>query len=209
MSNLLISKVDYQRIFRTIFSVLQNEGADLPHSCLWFNVIGAAILNRHYGIKARPVAGTAGYRVSAEERGIILFSSIVDDKLTVDDQGWHCWIETDEWFVDFMAPLFPILAKEHSVLCAPNMMQRKIRFMKESINDLHVPGDFFAAPDADITKERLQHFASLPVNHDFIEMCSQWYAKPPKQMAPGIEIFGNMGQRNYVELSRFEVKGAW
>lgn len=209
MSKPLIPRVDYQRIFRTIYSVLRNENGHILRSCEYFNIIGAAILQKHYGIRARPVAGIAAYRVSAAPNGVILYAHVDVNQLVLTDNGYHCWIQTDEWLIDFIAPLFPEIGKESGINCESRMMQRKLQAMKSSVDDLLAPGDFCAFGDADFTQTTLEKFWRKRVNHDLAEMCSAWYAIPPIPMAPVISVFDEKGRASEVALQRFEIQGVW
>jgi hypothetical protein len=146
MSKTLIPRADYQQLFRTIYTILRHEKADLTRSCVGFNVIGAVLLNEFYGIDARPVAGIAAYCVCAEPKAAIVFASERDGMLVPDDSGFHCWIETKDWIIDFATPIFPLIVKEQNVPDpGPKMMQRKITSAKESANDLAAEGDFFCS----------------------------------------------------------------
>lgn len=210
MSKVLIQRVDYQQIFRTIYSVLTHEKADLKRSCLLFNVTGAVLLNECYGIDARPVAGTSAYCVSSEPLSTLLFSSEKDGQLIPSDDGFHCWIETRDWVVDFTAPLFPLIVEQAGLPDpGPKMMQQKIEAAKTSPDELTKAGDFFFCPDQDFTTKTLRRFAEIPLHQDVIEICRRWYARPPKQIKREITLANQRGEMAAVHFSRYQVIGSW
>ena len=208
MSRLLIPRADYQRIFRTIHSVLANETMDLTKCCVAINVIGATLLNRFYKLDARPFAGLAAYCV--KQGSAILFASERDGILEPTDGGFHCWIETQDWVIDFTTPLFPLLVQGTAM---PNpgskMMQRTFRSAKGSPKELAESGDYFVHADLDFTKQVLTRFAEKQGHHDLISICEKWYQKPPKPMLPSIGIGNEKGEVREVVLSRQEVVGEW
>ncbi|MDB6119523.1 MAG: hypothetical protein JWO08_3304 [Verrucomicrobiaceae bacterium] len=210
MSKHLISRADYQQIFRTIYTVLAHENVDLTAACVGFNIVGAVILNEFYKIVARPMAGIAGYCVNSEPRSVVMFASDVDGILVPTDGGFHCWIETEEWVVDFTTPLMPLIVKGRSLPDpGPKMMQRRICSAKETPEDLDRAGDFFVHPNQSFTNHTLEQFAKVPFHHDLISICRQWYKRPPRQMRPIIGIGDQNGKVSEVSFSRYQVVGEW
>jgi hypothetical protein len=210
MIKYLIPRVDYQRIFRTIYSVCAHEKVDLTAACVGFNVVGAVILNEFYRIDARPVAGIAAYCVQSEPASVVLYASESDGVLLPTNGGFHCWIETREWIVDFTTPLMPLLVKGRNLADpGPKMMQRRIGSAKEVLEDLDQAGDFFVCPNQLFTKHTLEKFSGIPFHHDLISICRQWYEKPPKQMRQVIGIGDQNGKVGEVSFSRYQVIGEW
>ena len=208
MSKFLIPRADYQRIFRTIYSVLVDETVDLTKACVAINTIGASILKQFYGLDAHPFAGIAGYCVKPES--VILFATNRKGILEADDGGFHCWIETEDWVVDFTTPLFPKLLEGSAM---PNlgakMMQRRYVSAKKSPQELVSSGDYFIHADIDFTKHALTKFASKQGHHDLVNICLNWYERPPKAMMNSIRIGNEKGEIREVLLSRYEVVGEW
>ena len=210
MSRLLIPRFDYQQIFRTIYSVLLHEKADPARACVAFNVIGAVLLNEYYGIQCRPIAGIAAYCVWTEPKSVILFADESGDHLAPADKGFHCWIETKDWIIDFATPLFPLIVKERNFPDpGSKMMQRKIASAKNSPHDLVISGDFFVEPNKDFTLYTLSKFAEVPFHRDLIEVCRHWFAKPPKKMQSEISLANQHREIASISFSRYEVVGSW
>jgi hypothetical protein len=98
---------DYERIFRVIFTVL-DERAHTTHACVFFALIGAMILERKYKIKAIPMAGAAAFLFDAhsDPKNLWLFGWFENQVLVSANDAFHCWIEADGVVIDFIAPLF-------------------------------------------------------------------------------------------------------
>lgn len=63
-----IPLLDYLRIHAVIRSVLDGVEAHTAHSCIFFSIAGAAILDEFYKKEATPVAGAAFYLIDDEGR---------------------------------------------------------------------------------------------------------------------------------------------
>lgn len=210
MRGLLVPAEDYQQIFRTIYSVFEHEKLDLKASCMGYNIIGAMLLNDFYGIDARPFAGIAAYCISEEPKAVLMFASEFEGSLRPTDGGFHCWVETKDWLIDFTAPLFPlIVAGKNLPDPGPKMLQKEVALLKDSPQALTLKGDAFACPDEAFTKAALTGFAHRPFHHDLINVCRSWYAKPGSPMRKHIRIINQRGDAKVVELSNFQVVGCW
>ena len=210
MSKHLLDRTHYQQIFRTIYTLLSHEKADLNASCVAFNVIGAVLLNQFYGINARPVAGIAAYCIHSNPRSVVVFASEEGEHLVPSDGGFHCWIETDEWVIDFTTPLLPLMVKDRNFPDpGAKMMQRRISTAKAGPGDLVNAGDFFVHPSQEFTQFTLTEFSKVPFHRDLISICQRWYEKPPRQMKQVIGIANQSGDISRVTFSRFQVVGEW
>lgn len=205
-----ISPVDYQRIFRTVYSVLSNETKDLTKSCYHINYCASAILNEHYNLRAAPYAGIAAYCVSEKPLSIIGFFELKEGVPDVNGENAHCWIHVDGWHLDFTTPLFPELARQGGIT-----VKKRKRFCKpiskgkEHPADLKSVGDFFAYPDQARSQSAWDEINSKPGNVDLIMICCQWYSKPPQQMQKSIKIGKTPQEFTTVPLSGIEVQGSW
>ena len=128
---------DFERICSTIYTIVQSEGDDLRQSCVFVNIAGAMILNEHYKIKAKVCAGAALYRLS--ETRNLEFRDKNDEFVVGSQEGFHCWIDTGEWFIDFTSPMYPEMLKlaGSTESCGKKMFQKTHEQMSESPNDVH------------------------------------------------------------------------
>jgi len=211
MKRPLIPLEDYCRIFRTIYSVLLNENARTTHSCIWFSLIGAAILNEHYKLNPKVFMGIAAYMLDDSSQSVLTFAEKDGDRLICSETGFHSWIKTNDVIIDFTSPLFPTMIKapDGKSLCQPRMFQRDIETMATSPRELTVTGDFFLSADANLTNDLIDDFIAVPMNMDLLNICSSWYRRPPSEMPQMIGITDGRGAINNLYLQRFEVSGAW
>jgi hypothetical protein len=72
---------DYERIYKTINTIIINENADPTVACTFFSFYGAHILREHYKMDAQPVAGLCLYHLGGND-DILTFGELVDDGFT-------------------------------------------------------------------------------------------------------------------------------
>lgn len=201
---------DYERIFRIIFSVL-DERANTPSACLFFTLVGAFILEKQYKLKANPVAGAAAYMVNTETATVATFGRFADEELTSSDDAFHCWIESNGVVIDFMAPLFgeSMKARGYNDAVPERMFQKPRSEIADSVHDLRREGAFFLAPNLSLTTELFQAFMQRPANTDLMKVCLEWYRRPPKSLPSNIGMRDDLGNIFKLELHGPRVTGVW
>jgi Protein of unknown function (DUF2026) len=205
-----IKQADYRRIFRTIYSVLSNEEGDLTKSCFHFNFFASSILHQHYNLQAIPYVGNAGYCISEDPHSLICFFDLKDGLLHPQGENVHCWIHLNGWHIDFMAPLFPELAKIGKMPpCSRMQFCKPISHGKEHPNDLQLAGDFFAWPDKERTLSVVEELAKKPANADLMSICCDWFRKPPLKMQENILIGKGINDTAKVHLSNIQIANSW
>jgi len=101
---LLLPLVDYQRIFQVAHGIIREVGRDVSRSCLFFSMVGAHILSQHYKVAARPVLGSAFYKIDATD-GVLAIADETQGFERSSPDGFHCWVEAGDWLIDFTSPL--------------------------------------------------------------------------------------------------------
>jgi len=202
---------DYRRIFNTIYSILTSENAELNHSCLFYSLFGALILNTHYNIKAKAFAGFAVYKFGKEEEELLVFAEESDGKITSTENGFHSWIETEEWYIDLFAPQFPKLLESMGQRgkCKAKMFQKHFTAMADSPNNLKVIGDFYFHPNIELTNELVDHFVGIQGYIDLANICNQWYRIPPQKMLQTVPVSDGRGNTNIMRLHDIPLAGDW
>jgi hypothetical protein len=203
---------DYERVFRTIHAVLANEEGDLSKSCLFFGIAGALILDLHHGLKtARPIVGAASYDLRTPTKLTLAFGSIKDGALASAENGFHCWIEVDDWIIDFAAPLFDAMApsERKGAQIRPLMFQKPVSGGARTTESLQEPGAYLHIPNPVLTQNLIPHFLSKQSYADLVTICAEWYARPPKKMQSVMRIGNQHGEVTEVRLSSIRVEGAW
>lgn len=200
----LIPLQDFERIHRTIYSVLNNEKGDLLKSCFFFSMFGAAILRRHYKINATVTAGIAGYRIGSGDKNVLMFAEAVGNELRCTENGFHAWVEAEGWLLDFMSPMFP-----KSIPGPSKMLQKKLSDMVDGPDALTLQGEYFLSGSQERTDELSEYFTSKPAYADLLHIAEEWYRRPPKKMSRTISIGDGKGNVNAIPLTGNRLVGAW
>lgn len=199
---------DYERIYKTVNTVLLNEDADPTVACTFFSFYGAYLLKEHYKIDAHPVAGLCMYHLGGDNN-VLSFAKLVDEQFVSDVDAFHCWVIGDGWLFDFMAPTFPDLENFKNFNIQPKMMQKPISAMAASPYELHNEGDFYFESNSKVLNDRLRYLSSSLAYSDLAELCKEWYKKPPQKMQKAIQIGDGKGKLNSVSLTGKSVVGVW
>lgn len=203
---MIINSAEYERIYKIINSMVLNEGLTAEVSCILFSFFGAQILKNHYNLNALPKAGIAAYQLGNDES-----AKIIVDK----DASFHCWIEVDGWFIDFMAPAFSDLKvtksaiKKGGLTVSSKMMQKPLSNMSSSVAELKQAGDFYLEANNAVLANKYMVIKNTPVFGDLADVCSQWYTKPPKGIISSMVIEDQEGELTSIPLQGERVIGAW
>ena len=207
---LVIPMPDYERIFRVIYSVLE-EHAHTPHACIFFTLIGAAILETKYKIKAHPVAGAAAIAVHAPTGTVSMFGKIVDNDLVSDPEAFHCWIQAGDVVLDFTAPLFKesLQTYGHNIPVPRRMFQKPLQEMSPSIHDLRGEGAFYLRPSPGLALDLFSSFTERHMNTYLANVCMTWFTKPPKPLPTDMGMADSDGNQYYLRPKGPQLTGAW
>lgn len=103
MSNFLLPMSEFNRIHQVIHGTIKDEG-NPGKGCTLFACIGALILSKHYKIPARAVAG--GFAMCVEPEKNMFFGRDGGGVVEFDEDGFHMWVQTENYIIDFMSPLY-------------------------------------------------------------------------------------------------------
>lgn len=199
---------EYRRIYEVIHSVLEGR-ANTPFACMFFATTGAFILQEHYKIAARPVAG-AFFLCTDPEPFCISFAKNENGLISSDLGGFHMWVQTQTHVIDFMAPIFneSIEGKAFQKTVPRKMFQRPLSSETDSIEQLRIPGDYFTLPNIDLTNERVQSFMARPSHMDLLDASSRWFKKYPKKLND-LSLLNDLGELHKLTLTAPPISGAW
>lgn len=202
-----ISLPDYERVFRVIHGVLLNEIGSPAHACLYFGVLGAAILKAHHRMDARPVVGAAGYNFGIAGQQPLVYAG---NDGHASEQAFHCWVEADGWALDFQAPIFrESLATIQGTSDLPRWMMQKALNEASSFSALNERGSYWYEPHDDLARHLFGRLYQKASTADFERICAEWYKPSPKKLQPSIKIANQHGDANDVPLSQLLITGAW
>ena len=200
----------YSRIFQTVYSFLVTERAEPERACLFFALTGAEILRRHHRIDARPVAGAAFYKVNGDS-DVLAIAQTISPGAESGATRFHAWVQAGDWTIDFIAPLFPelLLSIGSAAQCERKMFQRRSSEAKCSISDLASPGDFAHIENEELTVSLIQGFNARRAYVDILEICANWYRRPPRKMLTALRVGDARGNVKEVPLLETDLTGAW
>lgn len=204
--------LDYQRIFRVLKSVVDAADFDTEHASKFFSVAGAIMVEQIYKHRCQPVAGTAFYQLGSANDTVLSFTDPGKDRYSsTSERNFHCWVLCDGYVIDFMAPLFREFVQETSNArnCPRKMFQRPLGAMAESPQLMPTPGDFYMLPNVDLTRAMIAEFHGSNFIKSLLDVCMQWYKKPPKKIASRMVMEGNEGGRIEMNLTELGLTGAW
>lgn len=202
---MLITRSNYDRIYKVINSILRNEGANPAVACVFFAGFGAYILERHFGINAQPRGGLAAYHFDGND--LVVFGELSENGFTGDESSFHCWVEADGWAIDFMAPAFSGLNPDLAI--PAKMFQRPLEAMTPTLDDLARPGDFFLQSSDQSTIKHMSVLGTRRAYDDMAEIALRWFKKDPKKMLTSIGIGDQNGHINQVRLVGETLRGTW
>lgn len=208
----MLPLADFERIFRTIHGVLLNEDCNPAHSCLFFGIIGAELLNAHHGKEARPVAGFAAFNLGGPKNNVLAFANGISEDPRSTDTAFHCWVEVGGWLLDFTSPLYPemLTSSDQPRECGRKMFQRVLTGAEESLVDVSLgEGAFFVKANPELTQELIAGFMAKHPYVDLRDICVQWYRRTPRKMIEPIGIANKTGVTKPVRLSPIRLEGAW
>lgn len=208
LPKLQLTLPEYGRIYEVIYSVLEGR-ANTPFACMFFAAAGALILNKHYKIPARAVAG-AFLLCTDPTPSILSIAKNEGGMVSSDQDGFHMWVQTETHVIDFMAPIFneSVKAKGYSWTVPRRMFQRLLSEEAESIDHMHVPGDFYTMPDLELTGELIDSLFDRPTSVDLLNAIDRWFKKYPRKL-DDLSLLDNLGEVHKMTLSAPRISGSW
>lgn len=207
---LLMPLTEYNRIYQVARGTIRDIG-NPEVACMFFNSFGAYVLNKHYRIPARVVAGAFGLCVGDTPDVLFFGNQDEGSRLTSASDGFHMWVQTETHIVDFMAPIFPeTFAHLAGGLALPRkMLQRPITTEAQSVADLQSIGDFITLPDLDLTKSLVDDFFAKPANEDLLRVAEAWFGSRLGKQKPRFKMQNDLGEIYDLTLPRSGATGAW
>lgn len=177
----------------------------MNHSCLFFSILGALVLSEHHRIDAKVYVGFAALRLSQD--GEVLLRGTETPECGSNENAFHSWVETEDWCVDFSAPVISDICKERDI---PGNHKRrvflkKITQMAETREEMRSEGAFMLGCNDDLTRSMVHDFFAERQRKDIAEFMCRWYRRPPEKMADVVKT-DSMGLVRYV---RHKLDGEW
>ncbi|MYM94129.1 DUF2026 family protein [Duganella vulcania] len=207
---MLLPLADYERIFLTVKAILDAEDAMTAHACQFFALMGAAILFTHYGVRAKPAFGAAFLLLDEETKDILSYGRVEGNTISSDDKRYHAWLDTGDYVIDFMAPLYgeAMRAKGYTKVVPRLVLQHSKSSLAPSIFDLKKRGDCFLAPNNALSQYMVSYYLGERQHRDMIETAVRWYRKPPEPMDV-VQTTGRKGVAHTLALGQSIIDGIW
>lgn len=209
MTKPLLSMPDFNRIHRVAHGAIDQIGTT-SRACMFFACFGSFMLNKHYKVPARPVAGGFGICVDEHEH-VLMFGKNVDGRIESGSDGFHMWVQTENHIIDFMSPIYPEAAEDTlpGIEVPRKMLQRTFDSEVQQPNDLARPGDFITLPDPALTEELVETFTDRPMTADLILIAEAWFGNRRGTQKPNFGMRDNKGEQFQLKLPPAKANGAW
>lgn len=176
---MIVSQKDYEDVYRVITHVLkrtktpEGQSMDLSNNCHMFARIGSQILEKYFNVIAKPLVCRAIFHLTPD------ITLAFDDEETHDNDDEEpnrhavvMAIKKRRWFyIDFSAPNYSDLLADDGYECPVKMFQRPVNESKPDKDKLKRVGDFFIAPDWDLTDCQDIQFLFMPNCLSLIDEC--------------------------------------
>lgn len=199
---------EYEKIFRILHGTHSYANKNAPPSCQFYNVIGALILSKVYSIQARPMMGAAFIKVDDKTNYALAFAHPDFEQCNSDQEHFHCWIETQDHFIDFTAPIYTDYPNTPNIT-SRLMFQKPHTSMSPSHVELDKAGDFYFHPNIDLTKQQLQRGVESTKLQDFAEIAMQLTYTSKKKLLKTMTIQASDGEVIKLSASSLGLTGSW
>ncbi|GAA3555615.1 DUF2026 family protein [Marinobacter xestospongiae] len=203
-----ITLKQYELIFRIVSAVGEEFAHGATRSCQFYNVTGAYILKEALKIDARPMMGAAFVKVN-QEGDVFAYAGREDGEFFSSLDAFHCWIETDDFYIDFTAPEYCMETHRAAESIPRKMFQKPKTSMSTSPELLQAPGDFFFERNPELTAYLLQKMFSKAASGDLVQVCLDWYKQSRKKIVPELGIMDDRGEKTIVRLRKSTLCGVW
>lgn len=199
---------EYERAHQVLRALLDATESNTAAGCRFFAADGAALLREHFALDAKLVAGAAYLCTETAPRFGVCLSSRTGDTVDTDQHNFHCWIDCQGYYVDFMAPVFreAIAQASHTRRVPRRMFQRAIASVPNDPWNFQRAGDFYYYVNPSLTELFTHEKASGEAL--LTNSALAWFSRPPTPIAPTYNLAWSGGDRK-VRLRPSEISGEW
>ena len=200
--------------YEVVYRVVSSLGAKFSHgvgsSCQFYNVNAAFIINNLFNIKARPVMG-AYFILLNDERFILSYAEMQDGKFYSSPKGFHCWVETDDFFIDFTAPEYSESAacRQHSKVIPKKMFQKNKMSISANPHSLNDVGDFYLRENVELTEHLIDKINLNSGNRDMAEISLHWAKEILENNIMSLSLTDDLGKVSNINLINSNLVSAW
>ena len=155
--------------------------------------------------------GAAFVLVDEPSDTVLSFGHMNNESESSSSDAFHCWVQADEYVFDFTAPVYSdsLATAGYSQIVPRKMFQKPLSIMSESPKHMEKEGDFYFAPNPQLTVDFFAKLGAKPAMEDLAKICMGWFKKPPKTIPDNLRMMNDLGKVTSITLSRLKLTGAW
>ncbi len=204
---MIIKLRDYERIFQIVSAIIDAEGEDVAHSCVYYSVLSSSILEDHFRKRATVRCGLAIYHVGGEGE-LLCFGEKMSEGITATENNFHSWVEVDEWIIDFMAPNFGFIHNTEFTK-RRKMFQKRKSQMTMDPREFKEAGQFLLRSNPELERIIIEPTLGHPGVQDLRAICSQWFKKTPQKIMDRISITDQAGDIKNIDIGFTKIESNW
>jgi len=214
-----LSFAQYARIHHVVYSLAQYFTKDEGRECVFYSINAAAIMREHYGKDARVACGLGAVvvdRSGNRPTAVSWFAIAADQTCVATRDAFHCWVECDNWVIDFSAPNYQRtldtspLAKDGAVpRVGRRMLQKPMEGLATSSEQLTRVGRAMFDPDPDLTQSIIGNAFAKPSTADVAGIACAFHRPVPHPMPPSMTVVNDLGEIATIPLIERELVGMW
>ncbi len=214
---------EYQRMHNVVHTLAKHWTKDSGRACVFFSIVGAALMHGHYGKNAKVVCGNGAVMLDQRTELTLSWFEHKDGFISTGAGAFHTWIVCDGWIVDLMAPNYreSMVGATHfgqdgngeqraPAFVAPRLMlQRPLDRTDGSLEDIRRTGDCVFMPNPDLTASTIGTELNRPVLGDIVEIALAWHRPLPEKMESAFTVADDLGEITTIQLIKRDLTGAW
>ena len=201
---------EYELVYKVVSSLGDKYSHGAGSSCQFYNVNAAFIINNLFNIKARAVMGSS-FILLTEDRFILSFAEKRGNQFYSSPKGFHCWVETENFFIDFTAPEYSetAAAKQYKKVLPKKMFQKNKLSMSPGPYSLNDVGDFYFSENVELTRDLTNVINATPGSSDIAELSLCWAKEMLNKNITSLPLTNGSGEVMNIKLIDSNLVSAW
>ena len=209
----------YKRIYNITNSLAAQFAPPAGQACIFYNLTGAALMQAHYGKKAKLHCGLGAvvlHRADSGEATALSWFEVNESLATASENAFHAWVECEEWVIDFLAPnyrealaMVPAGEKTRPPPIPRKMLMKPRVIVSGELDDLARPGDAVFEGNPALTLTTLERVFSRPAMEDVLHIAKTWHRPFPRRIEPTMTIGASDGEVITLKLIEHSLDGVW
>jgi hypothetical protein len=208
MARLALTLSDYNRIYQVAHGVL-NAAGKVENPSVFFASFGSMMLNKHFKVPARPVAGAFALCID-DLHEVAAFGKLEGNALASDETGFHTWVQTESHIIDFMAPIYrEAFAKQSFQKPIERRMFQRPRAEQATTVPLTKVGEFIVQSNPALTDRLLTEFLAKPQTRDLMQIGEKWFGRRSGKQKPTSVVTNDIGTSYGLRIPDYLAHSVW